>query len=182
LRTVFLLFANRSEVFAGQSGLPYHYLLSLIPFILILCLALFKRSLKMWVVMVVGIMLALTVPQTLHLLAKIEQDLSWDYRDEVKTYELIRSQGLDNYNVTSFYQGIASPQRYLHLLDDVELSEDYYHNRYLFIIYPDETYGANSAYEMSTFTPSTQIGKWQINEKYNLYLLERAVRDDRAKL
>jgi hypothetical protein len=174
-RTIVLLFSHPAQLFAGQSGLPYHYLLSLIPLLLILCLALGKRLLKNWMVVAVGIMLVLTVPQALHRLAKVEQDLSWDYRDEVKTYQLIRDQGLDDYNVTSFYQGIATPQRYLHLLDGIELLTDYYHNRYLFVIYPDETYGANSAYEMNTFVPSTKIGQWQINEKYNLYLLERAV-------
>jgi hypothetical protein len=173
VQTILLLLKHPGEVFAGQSGLPYHYLLSLIPLALLLCLAIAKRYVRSWLVVSMGMALAVTVPNTLQRMAGIERGLSWSYRDELKAYQLIREQGLSDYNVTSFYQGIATPQRYLHLLDGIELSTDYYHNRYLFILYPDESYGTNSAYEMNSFRPATKIGEWKINSVYNLYLLKR---------
>ena len=102
-----------------------------------------------------------------------EKQLGWSWRDELRAYQIIRSQDLVGYNVTAFYQGIATPQRYLHRRDEVLLPDDYYHNEYLFVLYPDESWTNDSAYEMNSFVPYLKLNEWQINERYNLYLLRR---------
>ena len=50
---------------------------------------------------------------------------------------------------------------------------DYYNNKYLFVVYKDDTYMSDLAYEVNSFKPNKELKRWKINEKYNMYLLER---------
>lgn len=42
---------------------------------------------------------------------------------------------------------------------------DYYNNKYLFVVYKDDTYMSDLAYEVNSFKPNKELKRWKINEK-----------------
>lgn len=172
LTTAGLILSHFWEAVGAGGPLPHHYVLS-VAFLLLVVMVVRLREFLTWRwVVIMGIGLALTVPSTLMRVKASEQALSWSYRDELKTYAIIKGENLTNYNVTAWYQAIATPERYLHRRDGIILPEDYRANRYLFVIYPDESWAQNSAYEMNSFG-GRLVKSWPINGRYQLYLLAR---------
>ena len=100
---------------------------------------------------------------------------NWDYPSEFKTYQIIRSQHLPNYNIANLaYDTLAQVQKYLHRKDGIILQfDDYRTNKYLFVITATTHFMNNPAYEVNTFKPSRLVKTWPINDYYSLYLLER---------
>ena len=102
----------------------------------------------------------------------------WDYKDELKTYEIIRDtylkEGLRDFNVFQFYSATGESLKYFMKRDGLNINfNDYYNNKYLFVVYKDDTYMSDLAYEVNSFKPNKELKRWKINEKYNMYLLER---------
>lgn len=100
---------------------------------------------------------------------------NWQYKDEVKTYQLIRQANVQNYNIANLiYDTKAATQKYLHRKDNVIINEEEYrNNEYLFVLNKDNKYVLDPAYEVNTFKPSKLIQHWTINDHYQLYLLQR---------
>ena len=100
---------------------------------------------------------------------------NWNFLEEKKVYKIIRAQNLENYNIVHLgYNTVAAVQKYLHKRDGVRLNyDDYYHNKYLFVVSSKEDFLETPTYEANTFKPSRRLKKWKINDTYSLYLLER---------
>jgi len=100
----------------------------------------------------------------------------WNYLDEVKIYKNIKEAKVTDYNISNLvYDTKAVVPKYLLKVDRVDIDyEDYWHNKYLFVIEEKgKDYMADPAYEVKYFKPSKLLKTWQINDRYNMYLLER---------
>ncbi len=99
----------------------------------------------------------------------------YNYLIDHKIYEIAKQENLKNYNIANpTYDTLALVPKYLLKRDNVQLNyEDYYSNKFLYVIYESDQYMHDPAYEVHTFTPSKLIKKWRLNQRYSLYLLER---------
>jgi len=101
----------------------------------------------------------------------------WSYPDEYKAYTIIKSMNLKDYNVANlaYYNTESFVVKYLLKRDNVSINyEDYYHNKYLFVIKKTNTNVYDTlSYEVAFFKPSKILKTWTINNHYKLYLLER---------
>jgi hypothetical protein len=103
---------------------------------------------------------------------------NWYYKDDLKAYSIIKenyySKNIRDFNVFEFYSAVAATQKYYMKRDDLVINyDDYRHNKYLYVIFKDDTYMKDAAYEVNEFRPSVVIQTWKINPYYNLYLLQR---------
>ncbi len=101
----------------------------------------------------------------------------WNYLTEKKIYEIIKSTKLkDNFNIANlaYYDTPAVVIKYFMKRDYYQINyEDYYQNKYLFVISENDKYKINQSYEISTFSPHKILNQWKINNKFNMFLLER---------
>jgi len=101
----------------------------------------------------------------------------WSYPNEYKAYQLIQSTNLKNYNVANlaYYNTEAFVIKFLLKRANVVINyDDYYHNKYLFVIKKSNTNVFDTlSYEVAFFKPSKLLKTWKLNDHYNLYLLER---------
>ncbi len=178
-RTVLLLLQHHSQVVdpTAKGGFPPHYFLTISFFVLLAIIGITKKFHHRFVVAVVcsGLLIVAfihTVPQPSQAFGMVP---NWNSTDDEKTYNIIQSAGVTNYNIVNLsYDTLAVVQKFFHARDHHEFAfDDYYSNTYLFVISADNTYLQNPAYEVNTFQPSTLINVWPINQKYSLYLLHR---------
>jgi len=101
----------------------------------------------------------------------------WNYLADEKVYQIIRNQNLTNFNVTNqTYDPLAMVQKYLLRRDNIRINyDDYWHNRYLFVIDKagKKNFMDNPGYEVKTFRPYGLLKTWKINDYYVLHLVER---------
>ncbi len=99
----------------------------------------------------------------------------WNYTYEEKAYQIIKSQNITNFNIANIgYDTVASVQKYFLVRDKLQGNwDDYYHNKYLFLITNHQDYMKNPAYEIRYFSPNVVVNKWRLNKTYDLYLLKR---------
>jgi len=98
----------------------------------------------------------------------------WQYHDELRVNQIIKAENLANYNIAMWYDTRSITQRYLLMRENRDFDfENYRHNQYLFVVYANDNWQSDGAYELNTFKPSKTIKQWKINDKYNLYLAER---------
>ncbi len=99
----------------------------------------------------------------------------WRYQDELKVHQIIMAENLNNYNIANVvYDTKANSQKYLLKKDNVKINfEDYYTNKYLFIMSRGDNYLKSLSYEVALFKPSRIIKQWKINDYVDLYLAER---------
>lgn len=178
-QTLILYLKNFRDVFFNQSGnlkfAPY-YLLSINLFLLTIVGKIWKHLIKkinpilFLVLLVFDLILYLPVPKQAFGMAK-----NWNYLLEEKIHRFITGEKLENFNIVNLeYDTNATVQKYLLEKNRINgLSKNYYDNKYLFVINKDIDYMKNPAYEVNTFNPSKLIKKWKINNRYQLYLLER---------
>lgn len=101
---------------------------------------------------------------------------NWNYPSEKKVFETIIKSGIiGDYNVTNLvYDSRATTIKYLLKRADVQIDyDDYYRNRFLFVVDRDERFVDNEAYEINNFRPFRIVDVWVINDVYKLFLLER---------
>lgn len=101
---------------------------------------------------------------------------NWHYADELKVYSIIKSNlnGIKKFNIFEFYVATGTLPKYFLKRDAIQINfDDYYHNKYLYVVYKDETFPDDPAYEVNSFKPFRIVNVWKINPYYNLYLLER---------
>jgi len=100
----------------------------------------------------------------------------WNFLMEKKAYGIIKKLGLKDYNVANLiYDNLAVVIKYQLKKDGIKINfDDYYNNKYLFVIDESEKHLAeNPAYEIAAFRPRKKIRQWNLNDTYNLYLFER---------
>lgn len=176
LNTLWLYLHNLSLLLGESKGPPPHYLISIILMSVLAVLKLTHKKLLNKHLLVFTVLLAITSLFTLLNISKHEKSLGWSYKDEIKAYNIIRNNSVKDYNITAFYQAVATPQKYFHLRDNIIIkSDDYYNNQYLYVMYENENFINDQAYEMNSFQPSKILNSWPINDRYNLYLVERLV-------
>lgn len=101
----------------------------------------------------------------------------WNYIMEEKAYKIIKDSNIkNNFNVAdlSYYNTTASVIKYWLKRDNYQINyDDYYQNRYLFVISHNDDYEKTLSYEVAFFKPRKLIKKWSLNHYYQLYLFER---------
>ncbi len=174
----FLLYLHHPEVFRSSTTPPVHYMLSSSLFLLLLLLAVIRKVLTKG--SVIGVSFALlTIDLFLYFPLPSHpfgMEHNWNYLYEKKAYELIRKEGIKEFNVANLiYNAKADVIKYLLKRDDLKIDYDNYtSNKYLYVLEDkDKDYRVDPAYEVHTFTPAVQVKKWSINNNYSLYLLKR---------
>ncbi len=100
----------------------------------------------------------------------------WNYLDDYKIYKFVKQTNIADYNIANLvYDTKAVVPKYLLKVDNVNINyEDYWHNKYLFVVEEKgKDYMTDPAYEVKYFAPSKLLQTWHINDRYNMYLLER---------
>lgn len=174
LRTILELFTLEKST--KGYGITIHYFLLIIFFMLCVCVICLRRVLSMKVVIFISVVLFIfalfysTQPQDYYKAKK-----SWNYKSELKVYEYIRKDNLQNYNIANLaYDTLAQVQKYFHLKDNMNLDrENYTTNMYLYVIADSQKNVEKGPYEVSSIKPYEIVSVRKINEGYNLYLLKR---------
>ena len=158
-------------------GVAPHYFLSLSLFIAIVIVYKFSNKLKKYhlytlIAFLLFIDLLIYIPKPTHGFGMVE---NWNYSDELKSHEIIKSSDIENYNIANLtYNTTAEVQKYLLLIDGIDgYFDDYYSNKYLFVITNKDDYQNDPAYEISNFKPHRVNEVWEIDEYNELILLER---------
>lgn len=179
-RTLILLLQHHQNVFPGigeiWSSEP-HYFLSLSFFGLLTILAILKNKIKsaflIFLLIILGGWSALVyAAEPAHGYGMVSD---WNYNDEAKVHQIITAENISNFNVMNLaYDTLAEVQKYLLQKDNLKINlYDYKSNDYLFIITDRKDFMDDAAYEIKTFRPAKVVKSWQINKRYNLYLVQR---------
>lgn len=100
----------------------------------------------------------------------------WNYIAEKQIYENIKSTGISqDFNVVNLgYDNRAMVSRYFLIKDNYDTDfEEYYKNRYLFVVTEGDYYKITPAYEMRALGSFRELKSWKINRRFNMLLLER---------
>ncbi|OGK39082.1 hypothetical protein A3A74_05660 [Candidatus Roizmanbacteria bacterium RIFCSPLOWO2_01_FULL_35_13] len=180
---VFLEYLKNSKSLANFQLLPHRYLsLSLILFIFLAGYLRKKITDKIIFVscllfLVVDLLIYFPKPKNAFGMAD-----NWNYPMEKKAYEIIkkampagRQENLQDFNIVNLvYDNLSVVIKYQMKKDNYLIDfDDYYHNKYLFVINKNENIFNNPAYEVNTFKPRKKLNQWKLNDSYYLYLFER---------
>ncbi len=179
-----VFFLTHAKSFVGQKSNSYfgtHYLLSVSLFAFLLIIYFLRQHVTYRRIALVGGVLglwslALVVQKPNHAEGMIA---GWNYPSEAKVHQIIVAQHLKDFNVVNLPSDtLAQVQKYLLRKDKVKINENNYKTEhYLFVISKDANYMQNPAYEVNSFTPSSLVNQWPINNAFTLYLLERKPQD-----
>ncbi len=183
ISTLILFLKNWNQVDRpGGISMP-HYYISISFLIILSVLAQLAKQIKkiptsyivVAAIMLYGYALLLYIPRPLH--AFWAPASPWNYLTEKKIYDTIRSTGITHdFNIANlaYYDTPAVVVKYFLKRDGFNINyDDYYTNKYLFVISEDSKYLTNPSYEIATFKPRKILQTWQINNTFNMFLLER---------
>lgn len=183
LHTMILFAQNWSKVDKPGGITMPHYYISISFMIIVTILSLFAKRINKISYLVIGgsavilsiYSLILYVPKPLQAFwAPAER---WNYVAEKKVYDIIRSTKIrKDFNIANlaYYDTKSVVIKFFMKRDGYNIDyEDYYHNKYLFVVSKDEDYIINKSYEVDFFKPRVVLREWKINQLYNLFLLER---------
>jgi hypothetical protein len=170
------IFVNHPRNVSEHWIAPY-YLLSVVFFGILAMLGFLKNKLNTKIAMGLFIILSFfAIPYITTGARERSYPKGWTYENDQEVYRIIK-ENLTTYedvNVFEFYDATGNVPKYFLKRDNIALDyDDYYHNKYLYVTYSDDTYLKNAAYEVANFTPSKVVRMWKMNDDYNLYLLER---------
>lgn len=182
-RTIMLFIMNWSKVDKPGGITMPHYYLSLSFMFLVAVLGIlanrikrFSNGLIVFFAFVIGI-------YSFYLYSPIPEHAfwapttPWNYLAEKKIYDIIRSTRLKtDFNVANlaYYDTRSIVVKYFMKRDGYEINyDDYYGNKYLFVVSEGKKYLSNPSYEVATFKPNKILAQWNINGRYNMVLLER---------
>lgn len=185
IQTTILFLKNWSKVDKPGSFNTPHYYLSLSFFSVFLILLKMKQLLrKTNIKFIVLLIITLFFIGFFQNIKKPSQSYwapakYWNYPMEEKAYQIIKQTGVrENFNVAdlSYYDTKAAVIKYFLIRDHYQISyDDYYQNRYLFVIAHNQDYETTLSYEVALFKPRKLIKKWSLNNYYHLYLFERII-------
>lgn len=186
LNTVYLFLTNWKDVERVASSSIPHYYLSTSFFAIILILYLLKKRIEslrsktfLSGISLLGLLLFLysasvnfyKPPSSFWSSAA-----NWNYLNDYKVYENIRNSNIKkDFNVANLtYDAKSMVVKYLLKKDKYDINyDDYYGNKYLYVISKPKAYEKDPAYEIDFFKPRKLIRTWKINDYYEMYLLER---------
>ncbi len=186
IRTFLLFFQHRNELSSAGSITTPHYYLSISFMFLVAFLGIIKNKLpkgRIFIISCSVLAIFLFAWSAVDNFPNPQQSFwspapYWSYPDEYKAYTIIKSVNLKDYNVANlaYYNTESFVVKYLLKRDNVSINyDDYYHNKYLFVIKKSNTKIYDTlSYEVAFFKPSKVLKTWEINDHYNLYLLKRS--------
>lgn len=179
LNTLIFYWQNFNEVLNNQKGMGTnaHYYLSIVLFVFILIAYFLRNFLSQIKLTIIGLVL-FTISLTFYFPEPSKgfgMAERWNYKNEEEVFELIKSQGIQSFNVTNLiYDTKANVQKYLLLKDGVDYEEYSFQNEYLFVIAPtNKDVAADPAFEITSVKPFSLVKSWGINEMYSLFLVKR---------
>ncbi len=156
--------------------IPHRYL-SISLLLLIVTVPFYKKLITTKKLFIIGIVLFiidlflyLPLPKTAFGMSK-----NWNYPTEKKAYQIIKKERLKDFNIVNhIYDNKSVVIKYHLKLDKYPIDyDDYYHNKYLYVISNTDKIFKDPAYEINTFQPNKELKKWKLNNYYNLYLFQR---------
>jgi len=186
LNTIYLFITNWKDVERVASSSIPHYYLSTSFFVIILVLYLFRnvieklnKKLFIYGVFILGILL-FTYSASINFHKPTSSFwasvANWNYQNDFKIYENIKKTGIEkDFNIANLaYDAKSMVVKYLLKRDKYDINyDDYYGNKYLFVISKPNVYEKDPAYEVDFFKPRKLLQTWKINNFYEMYLLER---------
>lgn len=173
---VLLEYLNYSKKPSDFFLIPHRYL-SILLIALILSAPIYKKFLNKKLLIVLGAIFFIVdlfkyLPQPK---TAFGMGQNWNYLMEKKAFEIIKKEHLKNFNIVNhIYDNKAVVIKYHLKLDHYDLDyDDYYHNKYLFVISSTDKIFKDPAYEINTFQPNKKLKQWKLNDTYNLYLFRR---------
>ncbi len=179
IQTLILYLINLDKAFSKGvfSSFNYHYILSISLFLFLILIFFIRKTVTNSRIAITFIFLFIFslffyVKKPTHAFGMVDH---WNYLYEKEVYEIIKKEKLKNFNVVNLgYDTKANVQKYLLKKEGIKINyDDYYHNKYLFVITNKKDFMNDPAYEIGTFRPSRRLKNWKINSSFNLYLLER---------
>ena len=183
IHTILLFIQNWNKVDKpGGITMPHYYIAPSF-MLLIMFLGLISKTInkaKYYLIIIFGLIIFLygflnNINKPVH--AFWAPTTPWNYLDEKKIYEVIQSTHLKNdFNVANlaYYDSISYVVKYFMKRDGYNINyDDYYNNKYLFVISEKDGYLSAKSYEVATFKPNKLLNKWKINDRFNMFLLER---------
>jgi len=182
-KTAILFLENWSNVDKPGNFTMPHYYLTLSFLFLIFIINKFKKlinKIKWKVVVMLGIFLFFIA--LFKNIKKPNQSYwapakGWKYSMEEKAYKIIKEKSIkNNFNVAdlSYYNTKAAVIKYFLKRDGFLINfDDYYKNRYLYVISKNEEYQNALSYEVAFFKPRKLIKRWYLENNFYLYLFER---------
>jgi hypothetical protein len=180
-RTVFYILFN----FSGKNPyahIPQHYYVIFLPFILYIIIASvsrLRRYRNLAIGLTIGFILLSTAASSRTAIYALPYGILpyWRYPDQLKTVDIISSQGEEYYNVAStFYQDTREyPVRYLLELEGQKLMpvDAYGRTNVLYLLSDEEKPLEHNVWEVNTIKPATIVASWSINERVKLYKVVR---------
>jgi hypothetical protein len=176
IRTIFFFIQHHAELTSQfVSRFPIQYFLSPLLALIVLLAVIFKKWISLSLVAASAVLL-LTLSVDRFVLHPTQGGIltNWSYKDELTVASLIKENHPDRFNIAAWYDTKAITQKYFLARDNITLDpENYTSEPNLFIIYPNDQWVHDSAYELNTFVPSHIVQSWKINNTYYLYLAAR---------
>lgn len=175
LQTLALYFSKPKTV--AQHWLADYYFSSIFLFALLIIPYLLRKKIKPLLSLALFVILFLIAFRYVTIdTDKRNFPKDWYYQDELKIYQIIKSNlpTINDFNIFEFYVATGTLPKYFLKKDNIRINfDDYYYNKYLYVVYKDESFTEDPAYEVHSFKPFKIMNVWKINPSYNLYLLER---------
>lgn len=184
--TIFLFLNNRDSLQGVPSSSTPHYYLSISFFLLILITYIFREKIeklnkKIFTFLVLSLSIVLFSYSGYFNFQKPSTSfwstaVNWNYLNDYKIYENIKKSNIKkDFNVANLtYDAKSMVVKYLLKKDRYDINyDDYYGNKYLFVISKPNAYEKDPAYEVDFFKPRKLLQQWKINDYYEMYLLER---------
>lgn len=186
LNTIYLFLTNWKDVERVASSSIPHYYLSTSFFTIILTLYLLRKRIEtinskifLYCVSLLGLFL-FSYSASLNFSKPSSSFWSstanWNYLYDYKIYENIKNSNIKNdFNVANLtYDAKSMVVKYLLKKDKYDINyDDYYGNKYLFVVSKPLAFEKDPAYEVDFFKPRKLLQQWKINDYYEMYLLER---------
>jgi len=175
LQTLLIFISHPKNV--SQHWFADYYALSQIFFFFIIVAYILRKKIttKLNILLFITLLL-ITIPYVTIYAKGRNRPKNWFYKDELYVYKIIKKKfsSVNDFNIFEFYDATANTQKYFLKRDGLQINyEDYYHNKYLYVIYHNDQYMKDPAYEVASFKPNRIIQKWNINNYYIMILLER---------
>ena len=177
LKSLIYLFQHFSRLEGSGNAGHQHYYLSLLLIILVLFLSLIKILPAKALITLAGVLviwdLIIFMPEPKQGFGMAKD---WKFEDEQKVAQIIKEKNLDGYNFTNLeYDSLYYVQKYFSKINGLEGKiKDYWETEKLFaVIKKDENPDEDPAYEIRIIKPYKQLGSWDINNYYKMYLFEK---------
>ncbi|MBI3366084.1 glycosyltransferase family 39 protein [Candidatus Roizmanbacteria bacterium] len=155
LQTLVIYFSKPQTVI--QHWLADYYFSSVFLFVLLIILYLLRKKIRSYLCL--GLFIVLFIVAFRYVTIDTDSrnfPKDWYYKDELKTYKIIKGNlpTIKDFNIFEFYVATATLPKYFLKKDNIQINfDDYYHNKYLYVVYKNESFTEDPAYEVHSFKP-----------------------------